>query len=146
MRAHDHDLIQRIYDASIDRSRYREVLQEIAERTGVYGAMVFDCTRDQERRTVGIQFLSSVYDPAAIAEYAEQNNDSEVEDQDRFADLSSTGNEINLIHDSELYTGNYTQRENVAAMRRRGVGGRFGALLSKEVWNTRVAFVCEQRA
>lgn len=131
----DHQLIQKIYDAAMAPATLSEVLQQIADQTGVYGAMVFDCTTDGNERRVGLQFLSSVYDTQQILQYAADNNANEVADQDRFADLSSTGNEINLIHDAKLYSDDYQRRTNVEAMRRRGVGGRYGALLSKEVWN-----------
>lgn len=137
----DGQLIQSIYDAAMHAPGYQSALQQIADRTGVYGAMVFDCTVLTGGRRVGIQHLSTVYDQAAVLEYAAQNNDDEVADQDRFADLSSAGNEINLIHDKSLYTNSYAQRDNVKAMQRRGVVGRYGALLSKENWNTdRFAF------
>ncbi len=131
----DHELIQKIYDAAMDPAAFSDVLQQIADQTGVYGAMVFDCTQHGKERRVGLQFLSSVYEPEQILQYASENNANEVTDQDRFADLSSSGNEINLIHDERLYSDAYQRRTNVEAMRRRGVGGRYGALLSKEVWN-----------
>ena len=137
----DDQLIQRIYDAAMHTPGYESVLQDIADRTGVYGAMVFDCTTLPTGRRVGVQHLSTIYDPDAVLDYARQNNDDEVADQDRFADLSSAGNEINLIHDRALYSNSYPQGANVDAMLRRGVGGRYGALLSKENWNTdRFAF------
>lgn len=131
----DNELIHKIYDAAMAPTGMGAVLQQICDQTGVYGAMVFDCTQDAGHRRVGLQFLSSVYDRDAILDYAESHNDDEVADQDRFADLSSTGNEVNLIHDKSLYEGNYRPGANLDAMLRRGVSDRYGALLSKEVWN-----------
>lgn len=137
----DHRLIQAIYDTALDRDRLPEVLQTLCSRIGAYGAMIFDCTTQDGLRQVGIQHLSSVYDRDFIQSYVDSYNAEEVADQDRLADLSSTGNEINLIHDKALYRGGREPGRNVAAMARRGVSDRYGALLSKESWNTdRFAF------
>ncbi|WGW04485.1 helix-turn-helix transcriptional regulator [Tropicibacter oceani] len=139
--ADDHRLIQAIYDTALRQDALPDVLQDLCTRVGAFGAMIFDCTTQDGRRQVGLQHLSSAYDPDFVQAYVEAYNDQEVADQDRLADLSSTGNEINLIHDKALYRGGTQPGPNVAAMLRRGVSDRYGALLSKESWNTdRFAF------
>ena len=138
----DDALIRAIYDGALRPESFDAILQEISERVGAYGAMVFDCRMIGQRRQVGVQHLSTVYDPAAVQAYIEGYNDYEVSDQDRFADLSSTGDEVNLIHDRALLRpGQNELPANVRAMARRGVVARYGALLSKENFNTdRFAF------
>lgn len=139
--SNDHALVQDIYDAALSPDRLPDVLQEMCDRIGAYGAMVFDCTMQNGTRQVGLRHLSRVYDADFVQAYVDEYNAAEVADQDRLADLSSTGDDINLIHDKRLYTNTVLPGPNVDAMRRRGVSDRFGALLSKESWNTdRFAF------
>lgn len=137
----DLDLIHSIYDLPLNPDGMPDVLQEICDRIGAFGAMVFDCATIGNTRRVGLQHLSLAYDRAATQAYIDMYNDHEIEDQDRFADLSSSGNEINLIHDQRLYSPDNPPGPNVLAMREYGVAARFGSLLSKESWNTdRFAF------
>lgn len=137
----DQHLIQSIYDTALHPGAIGDLLQQIAERMGAYGAMIFDCTTYGNQRVAGLQYLSDVYDRQATLDYVARYNDFEVADQDRLADLSTPGNRINLIHDRALYSDTYPPGENVAAMKRRGVTDRIGGLLNKEIWNAdRFAF------
>lgn len=133
----DHRFIQSIYDSALSPQTLPDLLQELSDRIGAHGAMIFDCQKINGRREVGLQHLSLVYDREAITDYAARFNDFEVADQDRLADLSSSGNEINLIHDKALIRPgeNALPQPNVQAMARRGVSDRFGCLLSKESWD-----------
>lgn len=131
----DHALIQDIYDAALRPSAMPDVLQRICDRVGAYGAMVFDCQNHGNARQVGLQYVSSSWERDAVLHYLDMFNAEEVSDQDRIADLSSVGNEVNLIHDKRLYNAHVRPGPNVQAMLGYQVSDRFGALLSKETWN-----------
>lgn len=131
----DHALIQDIYDAALQPSAMPELLQRICDRVGAYGAMVFDCQNHGNMRQVGLQYVSTNWEREAVLQYLEMFNAEEVSDQDRIADLSSVGSEVNLIHDKRLYNEDVRPGANVQAMLGYQVSDRFGALLSKETWN-----------
>lgn len=137
----DTDIIRRIYDAALHAESLPQVLQDLADRVGAHGSIIFDCAiRDGERK-VGLLHHSTSYETDMLAHYVRNYNRQEIADQDRMADLSSTGTEINLIHDARLFSDTVPPGDNVDAMRRRGVAARYGALLNKDSWNTdRFAF------
>lgn len=137
----DAKLIQDIYDTALNPSALPEVLQELSERIGAHGAMIFDCVQGDKGRYVDIRQISTCYDWDATLAYAKKYNAQELADQDHLADLSLPTNGINLVHDKRLYLNGRQPMENVDAMKRRGISDRLGGLLSKEAWNTgRFAF------
>lgn len=139
--AEDHAFIQSIYNTALNQKDLPNVLQEFAERVGAFGSMIFDCTTQNGLRRVGLVHHSATYDTDDVLLYVKNHNDAEVADQDRLADLSSSRDGINLIHDAKLFEGLAQPGSNVVAMQRFGIASRYGALLSKESWNTdRFAF------
>ena len=137
----DPELIKAIYDTSLNTDSLPDVMQQICERVGAHGSVIFDCTTMGGTRTAGVLHISSIYDPAVMLSYLDKYNAEEIADQDTLAHLSSTGNEVNLIHDKLLFGKDRKPGANVAAMERRQVAARYGALLNKDSWNTdRFAF------
>lgn len=128
------DLVTRIYDCAMNPRAWRSVLQGIAQATGAYGAMIFDCAWDGRKERVALRYCSEVYDPALVGWYVDTHNANEVRDQGRFAQLSSKGNEINLIRCDDLYSSReeLERQDNQQAMMKFGVYYRAGALLSKD--------------
>ncbi len=137
----DAKLIQDIYDTALNPSALPEVLQDISGRIGAYGAMIFDCVQENDRRYVDMRQISTCYDWEATRAYAQKYNLEELADQDHLAHLSLPTDGINLVHDKNLYLNGREPLANLAAMERRGISDRLGGLLSKEAWNTgRFAF------
>lgn len=127
-------MITRIYDCAMNPHQWRSVLQEIAHATGAFGAMIFDCEWQGSNERVALRYCSEVYDPALVSWYVETHNALEVHDQGRFARLSSTGDDINLIRCDDLFSSRaeLESRPNQQAMMNFGVHFRAGALLSKD--------------
>ena len=130
----DAGLIGRIYDCAMAPHGFPEVLQEIADRAGAFGAMLFDSHQTAQGERVALNVCSSAYDPTIVQGYVARFNADEVRDQERFARLSSTGNDINLIPCEALRDTRHEleQQANVRAMMEMGIHFRAGALLSKE--------------
>ncbi|MGV8950790.1 MAG: response regulator transcription factor [Cypionkella sp.] len=130
----DHALIAQIYDCALQPSLWPETLQQIADQAGAHGAMVFDRALHPKGERINLQVLSAVYDRETVLRYVEAFNAHEVEDQARFARLSSKGSEVNLIRCDDLRTSrNLLERQpNVQAMMGMGIHFRAGALLSKD--------------
>ena len=128
------DLVARVYDCALQPDLWPDVLQDIARRSGAFGAMVFDCERQKKAPSVVLRFASSIYDPELVGWYVQTFNTHEIADQARFAQLSSVGDEVNLIRCDDLYASraDLEARENMQAMMNFGVYHRAGALLSKD--------------
>lgn len=127
-------LITRIYDCAMTPAGWPDVLQDIATDAGAFGAMIFDCAWQSAAEHVALRYCSSVYDPDLVQWYVATHNADEVRDQGRFARLSSTGDEVNLIRCDDLYASRaeLEGHANMAAMMDFGVHYRAGALLSKD--------------
>lgn len=127
-------LIARIYDCALQASLWPEVLQDIAQQGGAFGAMLFDCEWQGPTERVALRYCSTVYDPALVGWYVDTHNSHEVHDQHRFARLSSSGDEVNLIRCDDLYASRaeLEAKPNMLAMMDFGVHYRAGALLSKD--------------
>lgn len=128
------DLISRVYDCALQPDQWPDVLQDIARRSGAFGAMVFDCERRGNSPSVVLRYSSSIYDPDLVGWYVQTFNQHEIADQARFAQLSSPGDEVNLIRCDDLYASRaeLEAKENMQAMMNFGVYHRAGALLSKD--------------
>ncbi len=127
-------LISKIYDCAVQPNLWPDVLQDIAHEAGAFGAMIFDCETQDGTDSVRLRQLSSVYDPAVVTQYVAAQNAFEVRDQERFATLSSRGDEVNLIRCEDLSSGRaeLERQPNVQAMMQMGVHYRAGALLCKD--------------
>lgn len=128
------ELILRIYDAALQPALWPAILQDIAKEAGAFGAMIFDRELNDRNESVSLRYLSEVYDPDLLRWYVATYNSFEVDDQARFAQLSSSGNEINLIRCDDLYSSRAVleARPNVERMMDFGVQFRAGALLAKD--------------
>ncbi|MDZ7905849.1 MAG: hypothetical protein U5N55_08860 [Cypionkella sp.] len=127
-------LVPRIYDCVVQPRLWPDLLQDIAREAGAFGAMIFDCETHDGQESVRLRQASSVYDPEVVAQYVAAQNAHEVQDQARFATLSSRGDEVNLIRCDDLFSGRaeLESRPNVQAMMQMGIHYRAGALLSKD--------------
>jgi len=114
----DAKLIQDIYDTALNPSALPEVLQDISGRIGAYGAMIFDCVQENDRRYVDMRQISTCYDWEATRAYAQKYNLEELADQDHLAHLSLPTDGINLVHDKNLYLNGREPLANLAAMER----------------------------
>ncbi len=128
------DLISRVYDCALQPELWPDILQDIARRSGAFGAMVFDCERRDSAPSVVLRYSSSIYDPELVGWYVQTFNAHEIADQARFAQLSTAGDEVNLIRCDDLYASRaeLESKENMQAMMNFGVHHRAGALLSKD--------------
>lgn len=128
------DLVTRIYDCAMGPQEWPSVLQDIAHASGAFGAMIFDCEWRGATERVALRYCSAVYDTALVGWYVETHNAPEVCDQGRFAQLSSLGDEVNLIRCDDLYPSRaeLESKANMQAMMQFGVHYRAGALLSKD--------------
>ena len=130
----DSHLIARIYDCALSPSNWPMVLQDIADQAGAFGAMVFDRALSGEGEAVVLRMCSQVYDPKIVETYVAAQNALEVQDQARFAGLSSQGDEVNLIRCDDLAPSRAALegQANVKAMMSMGIYYRAGALLAKD--------------
>lgn len=128
------DLLTRIYDCALNPGEWRGVLQQIANESGAFGAMIFDCEWRGSTERVALRYCSDAYDRTLVDGYVDLHNAQEVLDQGRFARLSSEGNEVNLIRCDDLYSSRdeLESKSNQQAMMKLGVHFRAGALLSKD--------------
>jgi DNA-binding CsgD family transcriptional regulator len=127
-------LTLQIYDCALQPALWPEVLQQIADQAGALGAMIFDRDLSQPRERVALRMCSPAYYPKTVQTYIEAFNDDEVRDQARFAQLSSVGDEVNLIRCDDLAASRSALelQPNVIEMMEKGVYYRAGALLSKD--------------
>ncbi|MEO5620610.1 MAG: helix-turn-helix transcriptional regulator [Cypionkella sp.] len=130
----DHALIARIYDCAMQPDLWPEVLQDLADRAGAHGAMIFDRALYPGGEHINLQVCSTTYDPEIVLGYVARYNPYEVDDQAQFARLSTRGDEVNLIRCDDLRPSRAVleRQPNVQAMMGMGIHFRAGALLSKD--------------
>ncbi|WP_170771983.1 helix-turn-helix transcriptional regulator [Ruegeria lacuscaerulensis] len=129
------DLIQAIYDTVVAPEGWQDVLDRVAEAVDARGCIMFDLVEDPYgKQQLVAPFMSSRYDPAAVAGYAEAFAKWEIEDQRLFARHSSMGDHIDVIGEEVLAETPeaVARRPNAQAMAEFGIMHRGGALLSRD--------------
>jgi DNA-binding CsgD family transcriptional regulator len=127
-------LTLQIYDCALQPTLWPDTLQQIADQAGALGAMIFDRDLSLTRERVALRMCSPAYAVETVQTYIAAFNDDEVRDQARFAQLSSRGDEVNLIRCDDLTPSRSALelQPNVIEMMGKGVYYRAGALLSKD--------------
>lgn len=132
----DNALVQTFYDCALQPEKFPDALQELSDRIGARGAILFDCqTLRDGKRLIGLQYASSGYAHGLVEWYIKAFTRSELRDQDMMAELSQKGHNVSLIRANKMYGDNARPGMNVRALRQMNVDERLGAVLSKEVWS-----------
>ncbi len=132
-----HDLISKIYDATLDTRQWPVVLQELAHGLGARGAILFELEKRGGETILTSPFSCQNFERPAVDEYLKHFNALEVRDQELFAKYSGRASKITLFNDCEVMDLNedLEQQPHVQFFKQFGIKHRVGAVLNKDSWN-----------
>ena len=130
------DLVSRIYDTALDPETWSTVLLDIAITLGASGSMIFELNETNGIQRIRTPYQSKNYDPIAVQAYLRKHNAQELIDQAAFAEISGTGEDINLFDDIQfnLSKDDLLKQSNVRDMMAAGLKHRSGTVLNKDSW------------
>lgn len=127
-------VIMNAYEAALDPAGWPAVLDRIVELADARGAFIFDLNSIAQQPVVQATHHSTNYDPQLVKQYLAVHQEQELEDQEKFAAHSISGDYINLVPDTVLAENRelLLSRPNARTMASYGIFHRAGALLNKD--------------
>ncbi len=129
-----HDLTLRIYDAVADQRLWSSILDQIVERAGAQGSIIFEWVTENGEMKLTAPIHSGFYSAAALDTYLAKCQHLEAHDQDTIRRQTSDHDEIELLDDSLLAdsTEALKQQEHVQRLLRLGIFHRAAGVMNKD--------------